>query len=268
MSRDCDQLADLVAAYALHALETAEAETVERHLDGCESCGALLGEYLQIAQRLAEALPQRDPPPSLGQRLLKLARADLQTVSPGPFPTALCQAGHQVQRWWRTAAPRAALAAIGLAAISLGWALTLLQQLNGAEVRASEAQQQYERVRHSYLTIASVLASRETRIADLQAPNSTPAVWGRIWTDPSSGQGMMMAQGLPPPDSAHVYQVWLVRGDQRVSAGYLYQVGGGAHYSILQAPGSLADYQRVGVTLEPAGGSSAPTTPRVIGGEI
>ncbi|HEY3468979.1 MAG TPA: anti-sigma factor [Amycolatopsis sp.] len=71
----------------------------------------------------------------------------------------------------------------------------------------------------------------------------------------SRNQAVLLASGLPALDPAHAYQVWLIGK-------------GGAHSAGLMGSGPmLADLppgvDRVGITVEPAGGSRGPTTPAV-----
>jgi anti-sigma-K factor RskA len=61
-----------LAAYALGALDTEEAEVVEAHLAGCERCRADLRWLEPAIELIPESVPQVSPPPSL--------RADLMTV--------------------------------------------------------------------------------------------------------------------------------------------------------------------------------------------
>jgi anti-sigma-K factor RskA len=70
---------------------------------------------------------------------------------------------------------------------------------------------------------------------------------------------------MPALPRGMAYQVWLIQGEQRQSAG-VFQVdreGNGILFVELDRP--LAEFDAVGVTVEPASGSSSPTSPRVIG---
>jgi hypothetical protein len=58
------------------------------------------------------------------------------------------------------------------------------------------------------------------------------------------------AWGLPPCKSEQYYELWLVEGDERVSAGS-FTVGQSGRVDItLSAPNFAASYPRVGVTAE------------------
>jgi anti-sigma-K factor RskA len=71
----------------------------------------------------------------------------------------------------------------------------------------------------------------------------------------SRNQAVLLASDLPALDAAHVYQVWLIRAGEAYSAG------------LLQPRMLMSDLppgtDRIGITVEPAGGSAGPTTPAV-----
>lgn len=250
---DCELFAELGPALALDALDEPERAVLEEHARRCPTCARELRAWREVAAQLALAAPQREPPASLGARILAQAHADLASSTSTP-PRGWWQ---RLQRW----SPAVAAAALATAIAALVWGATLQAQL-------AETRQQLEWARTSYWTIARVLASPEAEVYELQPTEAAPGAVGKVWVDPVSGQGMMMARNLPPPPPGRTYQVWLVNDGQRVSSGFLRANEEGIYYTVLQAPGRLTDYQRIGVTLEPAGGSSGPTGPRVIGGEL
>ena len=71
----------------------------------------------------------------------------------------------------------------------------------------------------------------------------------------SRNQAVLLASGLPALDAGHVYQVWMIRAGEARSAG------------VLQPRMLMSDIppgtDRIGITVEPAGGSAGPTTPAV-----
>src|SRR5579885_417481 len=85
---------ELVAAYMLGALEPDEVDDVERHLEGCERCRALIDEARATRDALLLAAPPATPPPALRARVLARI-AEEATASRQPRPQA------------REAAPRA-----------------------------------------------------------------------------------------------------------------------------------------------------------------
>ena len=64
-----DELHVLTGSYAVHALEHREREAFERHLQGCESCEAEVRAFRETAARLAMAQALQ-PPAGMEQRVL------------------------------------------------------------------------------------------------------------------------------------------------------------------------------------------------------
>jgi anti-sigma-K factor RskA len=64
------------------------------------------------------------------------------------------------------------------------------------------------------------------------------------------------------------YQLWLVLDDERTSGGVFSVDYYGYGAMVIHAPRPLNEYTSFGVTVEPAGGSPAPTGEKVLGGEF
>src|ERR1700690_2062731 len=63
------------AAYALGALEPAEAEAFARHMESCAVCRAEVGAFALVVDALPLAAPQHEAPGALRRRVLREARA-------------------------------------------------------------------------------------------------------------------------------------------------------------------------------------------------
>jgi Anti-sigma-K factor rskA, C-terminal/Putative zinc-finger len=88
--------------------------------------------------------------------------------------------------------------------------------------------------------------------ADLSPTDRAPDAGGEV-SIRGTGENMEMrleAWGLPPCKSEQYYELWLVEGDERVSAGS-FSVGQSGRVDVtLSAPNFAASYPRVGVTAE------------------
>ena len=78
----------------------------------------------------------------------------------------------------------------------------------------------------------------------------------------------MIMHRLPPLPEGSCYQLWFVRDGERVDGGILRTNPDGSGYTLIHAPGPIQQFDGVGVTREPVGGSRWPTTDRLIGSEI
>ena len=73
---------ELTAGYALDALDPAEREAFEAHLEGCEQCQEELASFWEVTGGLAAAADGPAPSPALRERILEAARAEQQNVVP------------------------------------------------------------------------------------------------------------------------------------------------------------------------------------------
>lgn len=73
---------DLVAAYALDALDDDERRAFESHLASCDACREELASLSVPVQALAYGAPPAEPPPALRGRVLAAAMAERPNVVP------------------------------------------------------------------------------------------------------------------------------------------------------------------------------------------
>src|SRR5512138_808636 len=66
---ECAPFRENIPAYALGALDVDEAVALEAHLRTCDSCSAELASYQTIGDVLLTAVPPKQPPAQLRQRL-------------------------------------------------------------------------------------------------------------------------------------------------------------------------------------------------------
>jgi anti-sigma-K factor RskA len=83
----------------------------------------------------------------------------------------------------------------------------------------------------------------------------------------SGGRGSaFVISGLPPPPPGRGYQVW-VRGADVRSPGMLHRTNDGLEVLVVRGD-VLAGAHRIGITIEPAGGSPARTGPAQVTGKV
>jgi anti-sigma-K factor RskA len=255
-----DEMLDAVAALALGVLPENEARDVERAI---ENDPALRAEYERL-RATADLTGYIAEPPAIAidevqaarmkSRIMKEIRA---TSNPATAPRT-APAVAPLQPRPAPAPPRwpamvAAAAAVVVAAVALLSSLSLRN-----EVAASRA--------HDALLQAQVAASQarvaslESQVADLTAPDAKRyAVAG----------GQVIARGsriyialnaLPKLPPGKVYQAWtLANGAKTVapSITFVPSAGGGA---VVALPPQDKQIAAVAVSVEPEGGSKAPTS--------
>jgi len=265
MSRlSCEEARELLPLLALDVLDVDEADVVEDHVGRCSACEVEAASYAESAASIALAVEQVDPPPALKQRMLSAARRP--RVLTAATWTDERSNGRWIYALRRHLGSLVAVLALLLAAGTTLWAINLHSELGmqSAQIAAlNERAQNYQRV-------TSVLQAADTQIRMLNGTGDAPTAYGRVYVDPSTGEGMLMVRGLPPLPAGRVYQLWVVGNDgQRESAGVLnWTDRDGNGYTLIQCPEKLAHWRWFRVTQEPSGGSNDATGPRMLGGEI
>jgi anti-sigma-K factor RskA len=236
---------DLAGAYALDALDDADLERFERHLRRCPSCTEDVRRMTSTATALAMAAAA-EPPPGLKQRVLAAATATPQ-LPPLPPAPAKHRHGRPVTRsdWF----PRLA---IGVAAAGVAAAVALAVVTVSTQDRLNTVQAQNQ-------AIAGVLSA-----PDAQITSAAVSVGGTATVVLSYAQQKMIftSSGLPKLANAKVYELWFLSSGGARSAGLLPPPTDGKTAPVLASGLSAAD--KVGVTVEPAGGTSTPTTTPIL----
>ena len=227
----------MIPAYALGALDDAEASAVAQHVRRCPACAAELAEYEETAGWLALAAPQMDPPPQLKQQLL--AELDAE-------PPAADAPGRSLPGWLSSLLPVWLPVSIVLLVMLAASNLLLLQRMRGLE-----AGQQGE-----FMTVT------------LAGTDAAPAASAVLLIDPDGESAVLFTDALPALDLTQQYQLWLIDDGQRDNGGvFSVEPGGTGTLSVL-APRPLLEYDALGITIEPAGGSPGPTGQKVLGGDL
>ncbi len=230
-------LHELVAPYALDALDDDERERFERHLAECERCTTQLAELQEATSALAFAAEGPEPPASLRGRILEAARADgLGEVI--AFP----------RRRWALPAVGALAAAAACAAIGLGiWATSLSHSLDRERT-----------AKDSYARAFELLGS------GAQTKSLTDAE-GALLVTPGGGEAALVVCGLSPAPSGKTYEAWVIQDGAPRPAG-LFRGGSGCPPVLLER--EVPSGATVAVTLERTGGVQKPTGRILVHSEV
>lgn len=82
---DHTALRELTGAYALAALAAEEQTGFEAHLDTCGECLAEVRSFQWVIERLALAVPHREPPAALRDRVVAAVGHGSRATPPPPF---------------------------------------------------------------------------------------------------------------------------------------------------------------------------------------
>ncbi len=224
------ELHTLSGAYALDALSAEEAAAFRTHLEACASCCQEVRELRAAAARMGESEAQV-PPDSLRGRVLEAADRTPQ------LPPAVRPIGSAPSRRWRPRLLAAAAAVVLVAGAVFG--IGQLQGDGGDRLAAG---------------VEQVFQAPDAHSVEVETSHGPL----RVATSQSEGEMAVDTSSLVPLDRDHVYQVWTVVDDEPIPVVVLEQPDAGAHMG-MPRPGT-----EVAITVEPAGGSTRPTTEPII----
>ena len=235
---DYDQFAELIPAYALGATDVDETRAIEAHLRVCAACQALADGYRQVGEDLLFAAPPFAAPAGLTEDLRKQLNA---AVTPAP----------RGGRW---------LAFLRRPAVALGAVAVALLILTNVYWTARVGAMQRQAAEFAALTQAPGIS--------LQVADAGLHADGVVYALPGSTKALLCVYALPRLEADQTYQAWLVRDGHRVSAGTFDVNEDGYGALLIESGEPVSGFQQLGITIEPLGGSPAPTTPRVMGGNL
>ncbi len=228
-----DDLHQLSAPYALDALDAHERGRFESHLEQCPACREELAGFHATGARLGEA-ETTAPPAGLRERLLAEVAV---TSQERPVVTALSH-----HRRARRAAPRLLVAASVLIAIAgIGGYVSERSRANDLQVAADQ--------------VSAVVAASDAEMKHDDVRNGGTL---RVIRSDAHDAAVVMGSGLQTLEKGKTYQVWAMHEGVPRSVGLMGR-GSGMVYAA-----DLADTDGFAVSIEPEGGSNAPTTDPVV----
>lgn len=244
-----------LGAYSLGALEPREAARVEIHLRGCASCRRSLDGYRAITEGFLH-LPRPLQPPARIRSSLK-AR-----LGPDSSPRrTLHRPAWRPQRYSLLTGALAVAVAV-LSAVTWQMA-TSLRDLRDQAAAAQEGIERRARVDGVSLALLTYPGKEVAMVSGDHA-------YGTVLFEPRLPMAVLNAWGLPELAPGQTFQTWLIREDGgRVSAGVFDRDPSAAFTRVLlDVTEPVAHFVGLGVTIEPAGGSAAPTGPRVLAADF
>ena len=223
----------LSGAYVLDALTDIERAAFRRHLLDCATCAIEVAELQETAGRLADGA-WSVPPPALRDKVFAEVSRTRQDA-----PTPARPVRPQRSRRLLTVAAAVVLAAAAATGTFAVQERRLDDQRTVAEAESAR--------------ITEVLAAPDAslRSADLD-------IGGRLTVvvSPGRDQAVLTMTAARPAGDDRTYQLWLVNDGGAVSAGAL-PTGTTTATRLVDGAASAKAFA---VTIEPAGGSAAPTT--------
>jgi anti-sigma-K factor RskA len=252
-----DEIQELLPAYVLDAIDDADRARVERHLPQCDVCARVADAYRPVAELLPFAATPVEPPADLKYRVLATT---MPKTRPAPAPSFMVQLSSAFSNFFRSPA-FAAITFLLVVALGL-WNVSLQNQIAQQAALNQQALSEVTRQR----ALVSMIAYADSQPKRLQATQVASRAVGRLYTAPELNALALIIYDMPPLPQGKVYQLWLIdSGDNRTSGGTFTVDAQGRAWLLIRAPKTLDNYQGVGITIEPEGGSPAPTGDKMMG---
>ena len=281
MSDHLDDFTDLLGAYALDAVDPDEREAIELHLATCPRCRAEVAEHREVAAFLSQTgAPAPDgvwdriaaelSPPAPALRMTFSRTGEVDPLAPaassaeppesaeGPdAPTSAEVTSITEARSARAVRARTFVAVVSAAAV-------LVAVLAVVTVGQSRRLDKMEAAVGNTVTM-SQLANRAIGSSDVQVHLKGKQGTAQAVVE-DSGQGYLIADGLPAPADGDVYQLWGQVDGRVLSLGTF-----GSDTSVVPFrldPSRLKGIQSFAVTQERAPGVVASDQKPVVAGTI
>lgn len=268
-----DEIAGLLPAYALGALDAADALIVERALDREPRYREMLDEYLEGVAALSGSHAFAVPSSQVRQRVMGRVRGSVAASAPRPAP--------RVPFSLLGVAAALAIAVVGLGAFSTVQQQRVTQLQDEVDVVTAEAQD----VRSDLVGLSDMVADsvgmteltpaqsapadmepEEERAAQDEQRHHPPQARGILITRPD-GHSMLVVKGLRALEPGLIYRAWWWDHEHRTRSAAVFTVGedGYAWVHLLGDPGRMS---RLGVSVESEMGAVEPGPRLVLHGHI
>ncbi len=232
---------DLIALYALDALELADRTRVEKLLEHDQDAQQELKANLELTQMLASTVPFKAAPDDLELKVLAKVR-QVQTPAKPKAPTSIMRPATRVVIPWFARASLGFALAASLAALWFG----LQNQRLAVDLKALQDQK---------TTLSSIVADNRARVVALLAPDGKTVVGQAIITQDGR---VLMAHNMGKLPPGKTWQAWFLPKKSKTPTSL----------GIFRGPSVAAtipnEVTAVGISEEPDGGSPKPTTPRAV----
>ena len=262
------EIEELLAAFALDAVENDERAVVERHLQECVTCrqevsghremaGMLASGWLPAPEglwdRIASSLEEQAPPLRLPSAAVPSGPARTPAAPPltppsSPEPPPVVSLDAERRRRRPLGGLGRAVAAVGIAAsvAVLGLlGVTALSRDDGSDDLSD---------------VAAAAAQRpDARKVAMRSPDGTLSAEAVLLSD---GTGYLVDTNLPPLPPDRTYQLWAVVGTSKISVGVLGPRVGPSAFR------ASADVSAFAITNESAGGVIVSQQPPTVVGTL
>jgi len=234
---------EMIPARALSALDAAEAQALNEHLENCAECRKELDEWQATAAALALGANPAEPSPKVRERILDEVRKDLSEPNVVPFRST-------PRNLWSSFGSLGAMAAAVLFTALIVGIVVLWRQNNAMRTKMEQSQ-----------AFVQLVTSPGARVAELKSSAVGSGATATVAYD-NTGHAMLVASNLPSLPQGKAYQLWFIVGNKPPMPGKTFAPDStGQGVTEEQMPREALNSPVFAVTVEPAGGVPAPTGP-------
>jgi anti-sigma-K factor RskA len=246
----CQEVMDLLDAYALGAVDKADAIGLDRHVADCVRCWEELNKAQRTAALLALSIPLAEAPRQLGERIMVAAQRKGRAA---PFGSGFFQRLRLISPVTAGASAMAGVVALIFAGFLQMGDLqdennSLERQVEAADTELAQQQQ-----------VLAVLSASDTQKLPMGAISTRRGPTGVYTWSAVEGTGFLSLRDLPSQPDQQVYQLWFTFDKQALPVGTCVPLNGSCDFAV-QFGLTRRQPDGVGVSVEPAGGSLAPTS--------
>jgi len=237
----------IAALDVLGAATAGEASALRAHLLGCIPCRRTRVEYADATMFIALGLEPVAPPRELRARVASAVEREVRKFDPWRLAVA---ATLFLALWgWRELGIR----------VAQEREASQSAEIERLQLENAQLAQQKEKLSGEIAALAT-----SPRTIELTGQEVAPAASAKVFIQPDRRRALVFFHDLPANAADKSYQLWIIKGDQPVSAG-IFDVGrdGRASLSVENLPVDT-EIKGLAVTLEPKGGVAQPTNTRFI----
>jgi anti-sigma factor RsiW len=259
---DCEELRTLIPAYAMGATDPEEEAVLKAKLAHCPELAEDLASYSALAEAMLYSAPMAEAPLHLEDRL-RLALEDGQRQPSRPVQEGWLE----TLRRWLTPSTRQ-LNVLAYAAALLVLVITNLYWGRQVGQLKSDQAQILARLETQTSAMVVMMTAENLQRVELPPVQENSAAHAEIAWVPDKQIAVLYTQAFPPLSPDMVYQLWLIRGEDRISGGLFRVDPHGSGVLVIEAPEPIDHFDAFGITPEPAPGSAGPTAPPIVRGRM
>jgi anti-sigma-K factor RskA len=235
-----DELNALAGAYALDALDTDERAVFEQHLTTCQDCAEEVRGLQNTAAELSHTTAITPPPYLRAGVLTAIGKVrPLPPITDNVVQLRRARAGRLL---WQGLAAACALIAIATSV----WGYQQHRDASRPESAQASAIDLLLRAPDAAATTGPVGSGQATLVYSK-----------------AEGRLVLLAHGLAAPAAGKTYQLWMISPDNVVTSAGTFAPDSSGN-ATKDASGNLTGTVRMGVSVEPSGGSTKPTPGAII----